>query len=138
MMTESTNEQPKILLFVEDEPDIVTLYKSTFEKNGFSVDATDSGTTALERINAYREANNKFPDIMVFDILLPDKISGMDILREVRKHSELDAIPIIMFTNFSSDEFRKEIEGMPNTRYMLKLDATPNQLVEEIKGMIES
>ncbi|MFH1188746.1 MAG: response regulator [bacterium] len=136
-MTEAINEQPKVLLFVEDEPDIVTLYKSTFEKNGFSVDATDNGTDALKRVESYRTEKGGLPNVMVFDILLPDKISGMDILREVRKHSEFDAVPVIMFTNFSSDEFRKEIEGMKNARYLLKLEATPKQLVEEIKRMLD-
>lgn len=137
-MTEAKNEKLKVLLFVEDEPDIVTLYKSTFERSGFSVDATDNGTAALERIAAYREKTGELPNVMVFDILLPDKISGMDVLREVRKYAEFDAIPIIMFTNFSSDEFRREIESMKNTRYMLKLEATPKQLVDEIKKMIGS
>lgn len=132
-------EQPLVLLFVEDEPDIVALYKTMFEKSGFDVDATDNGADAIQRLDAYitKIGNGGLPDVMVLDILLPDKISGMDILRAARKKPEYDGVPIIMFTNFSSDEFRKEIESMKNTKYLLKLEATPKELVDEIETMIQ-
>ena len=81
-----SEEQPKLLLFVEDEPDIAGLYRFTFEKHGFEVDAANTGGDAIKKVIQYVQNGGELPSVMVFDILLPDKISGMDILKEVRLH----------------------------------------------------
>ena len=38
-MTNAVDNRPRILLFVEDEPDIVELYKIAFEAEGFVVES---------------------------------------------------------------------------------------------------
>ncbi|MFH1188572.1 MAG: response regulator [bacterium] len=125
----------RILFFVEDEPDIVELYTIAFESNGFSVQSIDNGGEAIDQLKKFTKEDVSKPNVMILDILLPDA-SGMDILREARKNLLFDNTPIIMFTNFSSDEIRAEIERMKNTRYLLKMEVTPDQLVETIKEML--
>jgi DNA-binding response OmpR family regulator len=128
-------KRPRVLLFVEDEPDIVELYKIAFEAEGFTVDAASNGQSALDRIRQYSQSDFDRPTVMILDILLPD-ISGMDILREVRKNPIFNATPIIMFTNFSSDNIRQEISKTPNTKYLLKVQTSPPQLVAIVKDML--
>ena len=127
----------RILFFVEDEPDIVELYSFAFERAGFRVESVMNGKDALERLKTFTEADLVIPNVMILDILLPDA-SGMDILRETRKNAMFNKTPIIMFTNYSSDEIREEISHTINTKYLLKMEVSPDQLVDEIHKMLEA
>ncbi|OGY58236.1 MAG: hypothetical protein A3E61_01805 [Candidatus Colwellbacteria bacterium RIFCSPHIGHO2_12_FULL_43_12] len=134
-MTNTVDSRPRILLFVEDEPDIVELYKIAFEAEGFVVESAVNGQDALDKLKQYSIEDVSRPTVMILDILLPD-ISGMDILKEVRKNKLFDNTPVIMFTNYSSDKIREEIAQIPNARYLLKMEVSPAQLVSIIKEML--
>jgi len=129
------DKRPRILLFVEDEPDIVELYKIVFEAEGFVVESVFNGQDALSKLKQYSNEDVDRPTVMILDILLPD-ISGMDILKEIRKNSLFDNTPVIMFTNYSSDKIREEISNIPNTRYLLKMETSPVQLISFAKEML--
>lgn len=135
-MGKTADKRPRVLLFVEDEPDIVELYKIAFEAGGFVMESAANGQDALAKLKQYSVEDVDRPTVMILDILLPD-ISGMDILREVRKNTVFDSTPVIMFTNYSSDKIREEISKIPNTRYLLKMETSPGQLVAIVKGMLE-
>jgi len=132
----SVDKRPRILLFVEDEPDIVELYKIAFEAEGFVVESVLNGQDALAKLKLYSDEDVNRPTVMILDILLPD-ISGMDILKEVRKNHLFDNTPVIMFTNYSSDKIRDEISKISNTRYLLKMETSPGQLVTLVKEMLK-
>ena len=135
-MGTATDKKFRILLFVEDEPDIVELYKIAFEAGGFAIDNALNGKDALSKLKRYSTEDVNKLMVMIFDILLPD-ISGMDILKEVRKNQLFDETPVIMFTNYSSDKIRDEISKIPNTRYLLKMETSPGQLVTIVKEMLK-
>ncbi len=135
-MDTSVDKRPRILLFVEDEPDIVELYKIAFEAEGFVVESVLNGQDALTKLKLYSDEDVNRPTVMILDILLPD-ISGMDILKEVRKNHLFDNTPVIMFTNYSSDKIRDEISKISNTRYLLKMETSPGQLVSLVKEMLK-
>ncbi|MFH1188864.1 MAG: response regulator [bacterium] len=129
------NLKPRVLFFVEDEPEIVTLYTTAFEESGFLVDSVSNGRDAIERLEYFVEEDVKRPNVMILDILLPDA-SGMDILSEVRRRPLFNNTPVIMFTNFSSDELREQIRQIPNTEYVLKMEITPDEFVAKVKRMV--
>lgn len=119
----------KILMFVEDEPDLVELYGVAFETAGFSIQSVNNGEEALLIIQKLIKEEIDSPSAIILDVLLPG-ISGMDILREIRKHEKFNRIPVIIFTNYSSDKIKNEANNTKNTEYILKVDASPAQLVE--------
>jgi len=135
-MVNKPGEVGRILFFVEDEVDIVELYKIAFESEGFSINSFGTGTEAMAELKKYSEIGDGKPEAMILDILLPDNISGIDIMHEVRKNPIFKEVPIIMFTNFSSDKIREEIARTPNTKYLLKVNTTPTQLVAIVKEML--
>ncbi|MEK7514227.1 MAG: response regulator [Patescibacteria group bacterium] len=125
------------IFFVEDEPGIADLYCMSFSSNGFEIESFGNGTEALKRLKAYQEGGaNPKPDIIILDILLPD-ISGMDILKEIRKIRDFDTTPIIMLTNYGTDEIKEEIKKTPNTSHVLKIDISPRLFVKQVKDMLD-
>ncbi|GBE17125.1 putative transcriptional regulatory protein TcrX [bacterium BMS3Abin15] len=122
--------------YVEDEPDLVELCKIAFQINGFNMQSVATGEGAMEDVKKIINKEIDPPSAFILDILLPG-ISGMDILREIRKHKELNRIPIVLFTNYSDKKIRDEAENTENTEYVLKTDVIPTQLVKIVSKKIE-
>jgi DNA-binding response OmpR family regulator len=79
----------KTVLIIEDEADAAELFAEMMRVSGFRVLKTASSTPALSLI-----ATEK-PDIIILDIMMPE-VSGMDILREMRRDPELAGIPVVV------------------------------------------
>lgn len=76
------------VLIVDDDVNIQELLRLYFVKDGYEVRAEGRGDLAEAVIESYA------PDAVVLDLMLPGK-SGFDILRDLRKRSDL---PVIMLT----------------------------------------
>lgn len=82
------------ILVVEDDPSILTGVTDLLESEGYDVCCATDGRQA---ISSYEE---KHPDLLLLDIMLPEK-SGYDVCRHIRGTDQL--IPIIMLTAKSQE-----------------------------------
>lgn len=78
----------KKVLIIDDDMNIQELLRLYFEKDGFDTAAVGRGDLAEVEIV------NQKPDVVILDLMLPGK-SGFDILRDLRKKSD---VPVIMLT----------------------------------------
>ncbi len=76
------------VLIIEDEPELVKVLRSYFEKAGFTVLSAGRGDTGLSTWE------QKHPDLVVLDLNLPG-MDGLDVAREIRRKSNT---PIIILT----------------------------------------
>jgi CheY-like chemotaxis protein len=81
----------KTVLIVEDEEDAAELFAEMMRISGFRVLKTSKSTTALSIMTADK------PDVVLLDIMMPE-ISGLDILRQMRRDPNLANIPVIVLT----------------------------------------
>jgi two-component system alkaline phosphatase synthesis response regulator PhoP len=79
------------VLVVDDDRQIVRLVQSYLEQAGYQVLTASNGETALRLIRSER------PDLVVLDLMLPDR-DGWEITRIVRGDASLAATPIVMLT----------------------------------------
>jgi len=79
----------KTVLIIEDEADAAELFAEMMRVSGFRVLKTSSSTPALTLI-----ATEK-PDIIILDIMMPE-VSGIDILRQMRRDPGLTSIPVVV------------------------------------------
>ena len=79
----------KRLLLVEDEPGLVITLTDRLTREGYTVETSADGESALER--AAREAF----DLVLLDVMLPS-LNGFDLLRELRRRGI--ETPFIMLT----------------------------------------
>lgn len=122
---------PKIFL-VEDEPDIVEMYETVFKENGFEFESVLTGGEAKEKIKEMAEGKKTKPDFILLDLLLPD-INGIEILKEIRKNNATKDILVAVLSNFSIEKIKENSQGLKVDEYILKVDITPQALVEKIK-----
>ncbi|NNJ13426.1 response regulator transcription factor [Chloroflexales bacterium ZM16-3] len=79
------------ILVVDDDRQIVRLVSSYLEQAGYRV------LTAYDGESALRLARTERPDLMVLDLMLPDR-DGYSITGAVRADPQLGGLPIIMLT----------------------------------------
>jgi two-component system alkaline phosphatase synthesis response regulator PhoP len=79
----------KRLLLVEDEPGLVITLTDRLTREGYGVETTADGESALER------ATSEAFDLVLLDIMLP-QMNGFDVLRELRRRGV--EVPVIMLT----------------------------------------
>jgi len=81
----------KTVLIIEDEEDAAELFAEMMRVSGFRVVKTSKSTPALSMMTADK------PDVVLLDIMMPE-ISGLDILRQMRRDPNLANIPVIVIT----------------------------------------
>lgn len=96
----NTAMTPSVLV-VEDDKDFQRFLKDLLVKNGYSVQTTDKGITAISVIEKID------PDLVILDLNLPD-MHGESVCSEIRK--EHQNLPIIMLTSKSS--VSEKIQGL--------------------------
>jgi two-component system cell cycle response regulator DivK len=82
---------PSTILYIEDNPDNMLLVQRALEARGYGFVWASNGLTGLA------EAEAKQPDLILLDINLPD-IDGYEVVRRIRAHERLRAIPVIAIT----------------------------------------
>jgi len=81
--------EPKTVLIVEDEPDAAELFAEMMRVNGFRVVKTFSSTPAINMLAT------EHPDVVILDLMMPD-ISGLEVLRFMRREPNYKEIPVIV------------------------------------------
>jgi two-component system, OmpR family, alkaline phosphatase synthesis response regulator PhoP len=79
----------KRLLLVEDEPGLVLTLTDRLVREGYAVESSTDGESALAR------ASSEPFDLMLLDVMLP-RMNGFDVLRELRRRSI--ETPVILLT----------------------------------------
>lgn len=92
----------KKVMIIEDEEDLLILYKDYLKKNGCDVMATS--TTAEEVLNDYKSYR---PDFLIIDYKLPGFKNGLQATKEILV-ADADA-KIVILTAF--DKVREEIKS---------------------------
>src|SRR3989338_10183199 len=126
---------PKRIFFIEDEREIIDLYKDVLEGRGYKVVGFSDGSEAMIEINAIADGKSPAPQAIVLDLLLPD-VSGLAILGELRSKPIFDGVQIIVLTNYVSDSLQESIKQMDKVEYLSKVDTTPVSLFENLNAKI--
>jgi len=115
----------KKILLIEDNEQNIYLMKFLLKKNGYSVKEKMNGRQGINT------ALSMMPDMILLDIQLPD-IDGYDIARELRKHNELNDIPIIAVTSYALSGDREKAIASGCTGYLEK-PINPDTFIDDIK-----
>jgi DNA-binding response OmpR family regulator len=79
----------KTVIVVEDEQDAAEMFAEMMRVNGFRVLKAFGSTPAIPLIERER------PAAVILDIMMPD-VSGLELLRYMRREPQLAAIPVIV------------------------------------------
>jgi len=114
----------KSVLIIEDEKDILNLYKEYLTGAGFEVDTAADGEEGLKKIEEGKSA------LVLLDIMMP-KLDGLGMLQIIKERGYKLPI-IIMLTNLSHDQALKDALILGAKDSIIKSEVTPEQILEKI------
>jgi CheY-like chemotaxis protein len=118
----------KKILLIEDEEVLLRMYQEKFNRSGFDVVIARTSEEGIELVEKEK------PDLIVLDIILPNK-SGIHFLEKIRgEKKEFDNIPIIVFSNYDNPETASAAEKYKIEEYVIKANHDPQEIVEKITG----
>jgi len=81
----------RTVIVVEDEADAAEMFAEMMRVNGFHVVKSFSSGPAINLIAT------EMPDVVILDVMMPD-ISGLEVLKFMRRESKLAKIPVIVIS----------------------------------------
>ncbi|MFW6206051.1 MAG: response regulator [Gemmatimonadota bacterium] len=126
-MAQSRTASAQILV-VEDERDIAALVAYHLTREGYRVRTVSTGDDAMEAVR------NERPDLMVLDLMLPG-LSGYDILEEMRRHAEIEDVPVVVLTARREESDRIKGLELGADDYLTK-PFSPQELVLRIGAVL--
>jgi len=119
---------PKTLLLVEDDPDLLEVLRLTFEHEGFKLLLAKTGEEALDKAQRFA------PDLVVLDVMLPG-LDGIEVCRRLREQPSFRKLPILMLTARSEESDVVLGLGVGADDYVTK-PARPRELVARVRGLL--
>lgn len=128
--------KPQKVFLVEDETELIDIYKAVFSKEGFEVEEVRFGADAQEEIEKWIKGERPKPAFIILDLILPD-MNGIVLLKKIKSEKETRDIPIFVLTNYSSKEIEKTLQNYKVEGYFVKTDISPQDLLKLIKKVLE-
>jgi DNA-binding response OmpR family regulator len=119
----------KKILIIEDDQIIANIYRNKFAIEGFQVEIAHDGVAGLETIRNFK------PDVVVLDLMLP-KMTGVDLMKQVRSEVEFQKLPIIVFSNTYLTNMVQEAWKAGATKCLSKANCSPKQLLDVVRSSL--
>lgn len=115
----------KKILIVEDDMALFNMYSVELKIKGYDVLNVNDGLQAQSKAKDYN------PDIILLDIMLPG-MNGLNVLTELKSDPQTADIPVIMLTNYGSEDNVKKALESGATDYIMKYKILPSELSEKV------
>jgi DNA-binding response OmpR family regulator len=81
----------KLILCIEDEPEMIDLIRLILTRRGFEVKGANGGREVLELIRKEK------PDLVLLDLMMPD-MDGWEVYQQMKADEATREIPVIVVT----------------------------------------
>ncbi|MDP2913306.1 MAG: response regulator [Candidatus Omnitrophota bacterium] len=119
----------KKIMIIEDERDLVKAVSFRLEDAGYEVAAAYDGEEGLKKVRS------EHPDLILLDLMLP-KMNGYKVCEALKSDSNVNKIPVIMFTARAQDTDRKMSQAAGVDAYITK-PFESSELLATIKKLLE-
>jgi len=109
-----SENRPSHILVADDEPHIGRIIKMKLEQGPFKVSIVYDGQEAIDFINAGDPV-----DLVLLDLMMP-KLSGLDVLRQVREQDRFKSLPCIILTAGGDAKHERDALALGATQFLTK------------------
>lgn len=116
------------ILIVDDESYIVTSLSYVMKNAGFEVDTAFDGEAALAKVN------DKRPDLIILDIMMP-KLDGFEVCKRIRENADWNSIKIMMLTAKGREEEKAKGLALGADTYLTKPFST-RDILKQVQDLL--
>ena len=84
------------IMIVDDNEDMLTIYRRVLKNEGFEVHTATSGDECLEQLATVR------PDIFLLDVMLPD-CNGIDLVKQIKSQPAFANSFVVLLSGHVTD-----------------------------------
>ncbi len=117
------------VLLVEDDQWLAEVEAKVLGDAGYEVLVAPHALAAIDSID------DTVPDVIILDVLLAGS-TAFSLLNEVRSHSDINEIPIVLCTNLAEQFDAKQLAGYGVKRIVDKTIMHPSDLVAAVRAVI--
>jgi len=115
------------ILVAEDDQMLAKAYRLRLEQEGYELIFAETGLEAL------RLAEEEKPDIVLLDIIMPQK-DGFFFLEQLCEKEGVCRMPVIVLSNVDQEQFKKKGLKLGAVEYLVKAKVDIDEIVAKIKG----
>ena len=119
----------RTIVFVEDEPTVLMVYRNWLERHGFHVEPAKDGLEAMKLFARL------VPDLVVLDLMLP-RFTGADVLKFTQSNPRLKDVPVIILSASSISDPTEEYILERAHKRLLKDSCTPAILLRAVQELL--
>lgn len=119
----------KIVLIVEDRPEIRKLIRLTLGINDLEIHEADSGESSVKLTQAFR------PDCVIMDVMMPGEIDGYQACKKIKDDPQIRETPVIMLTARGQASDLAEGQKAGADAYLVK-PFSPLELLKTVQQFI--
>jgi DNA-binding response OmpR family regulator len=119
----------KKILIIEDDQIVGNVYRNKLAVEGYQAESAPDGETGLKVMRTLK------PDVILLDLMLP-KMSGVDVLKQIRSEEEFAKTPIIVFSNTYLTNMIQEAWKAGATKCLSKSNCSPKEVIDVIRHTI--
>jgi DNA-binding response OmpR family regulator len=119
----------KIILVVEDDTNVQSIYRDLLVKEGYDVTITGTVDQACSALGSEKI------DLVLLDIMLPGGKNGFDFLEIAKKDDLLKKTPVIVLSNLDKDGNVSQDMGI--VEWLVKANNSAQQVVEKINSILK-
>jgi len=123
LVVEDPPDPSKIILVVEDEPDLLEVTRFALECEGFGVKTARNGQEALRHLHT-----GERPELVLLDLMMP-VMNGWELLKEMAKTPSLREIPVVVLTAVGAES----TAGVPGATEILRKPIDLGVLIEAVE-----
>jgi two-component system alkaline phosphatase synthesis response regulator PhoP len=102
------------ILVADDEPHIGRIIKMKLEQGPFRVSLAYDGQEALDFVNGEEKV-----DLVLLDLMMP-KLSGLDVLKQIREQERFKSLPCIILTAGGDAKHERDALALGATQFLTK------------------
>ena len=121
---------PGTVLVVEDDRFLRKACEASLTQRGFTV------ITAADGIDGLKLARETKPAVVLLDLLMP-RLSGIEVLRQLKADAATAAIPVIILSNSSREEDKDEAITLGAIGYYVKANLSLRELAVTVEQLIK-
>ena len=125
-------EFKKLKIFViEDDVFMVELLANELKNAGLETYSFQVGQAAIDKFVEFQ------PDLIVLDLLLPDK-NGFEVLREIRRLPNGIHAKVMILSNMAEDADKDEAKRLGVQEYLIKANYSLPEILIKIQTLLAS
>jgi PAS domain S-box-containing protein len=118
------------LLLVEDDEDLAAVLVERFRRLGVEVHHASTARRALDL------SARLVPDLLVLDLLLPDR-DGYAVVAELRRDDRLRGVPLVVYTACDLSQAERARLRLGETEFFTKSRVSPEAFERHVVGLLD-